>query len=76
MSRSDDALLDTVLGRLFRLRQVCGTRVFQSAADRALVAIGRTALEEAERRAAPLHRRSATIIRFPTPRRNREDELA
>ena len=52
MSRTENDLLDTIVERLYRLRQACGSRVFRDAVDRALVAIGRSALEEAERRAA------------------------
>ena len=72
MSRADGDLLDTVVERLYRLRHACGSRVFRDAVDRALVAIGRSALEEAERRAAAMHRGSATILRFPTGRRQRQ----
>ena len=72
MSRTDNDLLDTIVERLYHLRQACGSRVFRDAVDRALVAIGRSALEEAERRAASMHRGSATILRFPTGRRRRE----
>ena len=74
MSRSDHDLLDTVLARLYRLRQACGSRVFQSAADRALVAIARAALEEAERRATSRNKPAATILRFPTERRRRNND--
>ena len=69
MSRSDHDLLDTVLERLYRLRQACGSRVFQNAADRALVAIARAALEEAERHATSTNKPTAAILRFPTERR-------
>jgi hypothetical protein len=72
MSRADGDLLDTVVERLYRLRRACGSRVFRDAVDRALVAIGRSALEEAERRATSMHMGSATILRFPTGRRRRE----
>jgi len=70
--RSDNDLLDTIVERLYRLRQACGSRVFRDAAERTLVAIGRSALEEAERRAASMRRGSATILRFPIARRRRE----
>ena len=72
MSRTDNDLLDTIVERLYRLRRACGSRVFRDAVDRALVAIGRSALEEAERRAASMPRGSATILRFPIARRRRE----
>jgi hypothetical protein len=73
VSRSDHDLLDTVLERLYRLRQACGSRAFQHAADRALVAIARAALDEAERQAASTNKPMATILRFPAERRRRRN---
>jgi hypothetical protein len=73
MTRADNDLLDTVVERLYRLRQACGPSVFQDAAGRALLAIGRSALAEAERRAAASKRHTATIIRFPVERRRGND---
>ena len=72
MNRTDNDLLDTIVERLYRLRRACGSRVFRDAANRALVVIGRSALQEAERRASTMRRGSATILRFPIARRRRE----
>jgi hypothetical protein len=70
MTRADGEILDRVIERLCRLRGACGSAAFQAAAGRALVAIARTALEEAERRAASLPRKPSNVIRFPVERRS------
>jgi hypothetical protein len=70
MTRADGEILDRVIERLYRLRGACGSAAFQAAAGRALVAIARTALEEAERRAASLPRKPSNVIRFPVERRS------
>jgi len=44
----DFDLLDQVINRLYRVRYVAGSRVFQEAARGALVAIGRTVLIDVE----------------------------
>jgi hypothetical protein len=51
--RDDDHLQDRVMNRLHKIRTRLGPRAFRSAAQKALVGIGRAALAEAERRAAP-----------------------
>jgi hypothetical protein len=73
VNRSDSDLFDTVVERLYRLRQVCGSRAFHDAAGHALVAIARMALEDAERRAASLNNETATILQFPIERRLRKN---
>jgi hypothetical protein len=59
MRNDDDALRDRVVDRLHAIRKRLGARTFRTAAQKALVGIGRAALAEGERRATSSKTRTA-----------------
>jgi len=72
---NDSQSLDELIARLVLLRQRAGTCLFREALRAARVAVGRTMLAEAERRAG-LHGKSASFVRFPDELRFRNPASA
>jgi hypothetical protein len=76
MSNDDDALRDRVVDRLHAIRTRLGSRVFRTAAHKAMVGIGRAALAEGERRATPSETRNGpgNVVRSAETPENRRDQ--
>ncbi len=67
-----DVMLE-LIARLVRVRDALGPDVHEEAARRAMLAIGRTVKDEAERKArAKCPRPSAVVVRFPLGATRRE----
>ena len=63
---TDDDPIDTLVERLLRLRVVLGTAAYENAVLCAMVAVGRAAMSEAERRAGTRGPAPAgVVVRFP-----------
>ncbi len=63
---TSEDLFDEVFARLFQIRSEVDDATFRAAAGAALVAIGRTVLDEAEKRAA--RKAPGVVVRFPLSR--------
>ncbi|BBU63061.1 hypothetical protein MSC49_29960 [Methylosinus sp. C49] len=63
---NSEDLFDEIFARLFQIRSEVDDAMFRAAAGAALVAIGRTVLDEAEKRAA--RKESGVVVRFPLSR--------
>jgi hypothetical protein len=63
---TSEDLFDEIFARLFQIRSEINDATFRAAAGAALVAIGRTVLDEAEKRAA--RKESGVVVRFPLSR--------